>query len=105
MLLLAQSLSIQIALCLLHFPSASPPAAIVLIYRFPLFRPDWRCWTSLVCGGLLDRRIPLILPSHTTPGECDAEPGIVTVSDIGRPIAKIIRDEKCEFCLAAPRDA
>jgi hypothetical protein len=39
------------------------------------------------------------------PGERDAELGIVVASDVSRPIAKIPRDDRCEFCLSAPRDA
>jgi hypothetical protein len=102
-LLLAQSLPIQIASRLLPFPPLPPPSCRcshlsppTLSARFALLDP-----TSLR-RGRLDRRITLALPSHTTPGECDAEPVIVTASDVGGPMAKIPRDDRCEFCLAAP---
>ena len=36
----------------------------------------------------MDRRIPLVLPSHTTAGECHAEPSISAASDIGRLMAE-----------------
>jgi hypothetical protein len=61
--------------------------------------------------ALLDRWGGWIIGSrlhcHPTlrPGEYDADPGIVAVSDIGRPVAKIPCDDRCEFCLAAPSDA
>lgn len=105
-LFLAQSLSVQITSRLLLFPPLPPPSCrcshlspLTLSARFALLDP-----TSLR-RGRLDRRITLALPSHTTPGECDAEPVIVTASDVGGPMAKIPRDDRCEFCLAAPRDA
>jgi hypothetical protein len=53
----------------------------------------------------LDRRTTLALPSHTTPGECDAELVIVTTSNISGPMAKFPRDDRCEYRLTAPRDA
>ena len=36
----------------------------------------------------------LALPSFTTPGKCDAEPGIVPASNIGRPMVKVPRDDR-----------
>ena len=83
-LLLVQSLSIQITsttptLC----PSASPLSCLCF-HLSPLpFRPESRCWTPLVCDGS-----PLTIPSHTTPGKCDSEPGLVPTSNIGMLIPK-----------------
>jgi hypothetical protein len=48
--------------------------------------------SSHLLVGRLDRRIPLTLPSHTTPGECNPEPGIVPASNIGRPMVKVPHD-------------
>jgi len=45
------------------------------------------------------------MPSHTIPGEFDAELGIVAASNVGRPMVKIPCDDRCEFCPAVPRDA
>ena len=53
----------------------------------------------------MDRRITLALPSHTIPRERDAEPVIVAASNLSGLMAKIPPDGRCEFCLAAPRDA
>jgi len=45
--------------------------------------------SPLACGGGgRDRQILIALLSYTTPGECDAEPGIVAASDIYRPMGK-----------------
>jgi hypothetical protein len=91
------------------FPPLSPPSCRcshlsppTLPARFALLDP-----TSLR-RGRLDRQISLALPSHTTPEECDAEPGIVPTSNISRPMAKIPRDDRVRIlpcCALETHDA
>jgi hypothetical protein len=65
------------------------PAAVALTFRPQPSRPYSHCWIPLACSGRgLGRRVTLALLSFTTPGKCDAEPGI------GRPMAKIPRDDR-----------
>jgi hypothetical protein len=77
----------------------SPPT---LPARFALLDP-----TSLR-RARLGRWIMLALPSFTTPGKCDVEPGIVPASNIGRPMAKIPRDDWVRvlpYCALETHDA
>jgi hypothetical protein len=91
--LMSPSLSLRFSSLLLLLSSFAPD---LLPARFALL--DWPAMRQL------DRRIPLAMPTHTMPGECDAELGIVAASDVGKPMAKIPRDGRFEFYLTAPRD-
>ena len=80
------------------FPTPPFLAATVCVsFLLPYSHSD-PCWSMVDC------RILHALPSHTTPGECDTEVGIVAASEIGGPMAKVSHDDDCKFCLAVPQD-
>jgi hypothetical protein len=88
----------QFALRLLFFFPLLHPAAIALSFRPRPSCPIHVVGLRLDCGGL-----QWIVKSHITPEDFDAEAGIVAVSEIGGPMAKVSHNDDCKFCLVMAR--